>query len=57
MRVINTLTITNQNGGFYKWGNHYGLAKKCEVALAFLQLPEGNATFFPLLCGLPKGQK
>jgi hypothetical protein len=47
MRVINTLMLTNQNGGFYECRRHYGLAKKCEVASAFLQLREENATLSP----------
>jgi transposase len=42
MKVISALTLTNQNGGFYECGRHYGLAKKREVALAFFQLREEN---------------
>jgi hypothetical protein len=47
MKVVDALTLTNQNGGFYECRRHYGLAKKREVALAYLQLQEENATFCP----------
>jgi hypothetical protein len=57
MKVVTALTLTNQNGGFYECGRHYGLAKKREVALAFLQLREENATFCPPVVWVAKRAK
>jgi hypothetical protein len=37
---MNALTLTNHNVGFYEYCHHYGLAKKCKLALAFLKLKE-----------------
>ena len=39
-KIVNALVLTNLNGGFYECGRHYGLVKKREVALAFLELQE-----------------
>jgi hypothetical protein len=47
MKAVNALTLTNQNGGFYECGRHYGLAGKRQVALAYLQLREEKVTFCP----------
>jgi hypothetical protein len=57
MKVVNALTLTNQNGGFYACGRHYGLAKKREVALVFLQLREENTAFCPPVVWVAKRAK
>jgi hypothetical protein len=57
MKAVNTQMLTNQNSGFYEHGRHYGLAKKREVALAYLQLPEENATFCPPVVWVAKKAK
>ena len=37
-KIVNALVLTNLNGGFYECGRRYGLVKKREVALTFLEL-------------------
>jgi hypothetical protein len=57
MKVVNALTLTNHNGGFYNCGRHYGLAKKREVAFAFLQLQEEHAMLVPPIVWVTKRAK
>jgi hypothetical protein len=54
MGVINALTLTNQNGGFYECGRHYNLGKKREVALAFLQLKDELWPSYPTITDVAK---
>jgi hypothetical protein len=57
MRVINALTLINQNGGFYECGRHYSLAKKREVALTFFLLREETESFYPTVRSVAKRAK
>jgi hypothetical protein len=49
--------LTNHNDVFYECDHHYDLAKKCKVALAFLQLEEENAPSYPSVHQLAKWAK
>jgi hypothetical protein len=57
MKVVDALALTNKISRIYKCGQHYGLAKKQEVALAFLQLQEEQVMLVPPIVWVAKRAK
>ena len=57
MGVVTALTLANKNGGFYECGRFYNLAKKRQVARAFLELQEELSPLEPTIRKVAKKAK